>query len=441
MNERKENKELIQRMAEALRNHVEPYREGAWERFSAMDGGRRPRALRWPYWGAAAVLLLAVGLFWFSRQPGDVPDIVQYSVESPVSAPSASDTQRAVESPVGESGQSVQLAQQAPDGMRGQHGQRTPAAEQPLLSMVVSQTNAATDSAGGQHFVVTVGADDSSATTKNAPRLAATAEGNASKQEQSFGRFLEQGVSRHAATDHAAPAMAAAKTRHDARKWNLGLVVSPSMTSEKVNMGGGIAVAYRLSDKFSIGSGVSIGQLGVGENPDYQPGSSYDRSPPVYASPSPVGGYSGFTTNAEQYKQDISVTSSVVTLDIPIDLRYEVARGFYTSVGVSYVAVLNEQRTNHFVGQLNERTFGETNSAHRDLTASTELVSMSERSTDRPLEGKGYAGFMNFSIGRKMPISRKISLAVEPYFKLPIGRLSKEEMDFTNGGIRIVTGF
>jgi len=202
-------------------------------------------------------------------------------------------------------------------------------------------------------------------------------------------------------------------------------------------LSGGIAVAYQLSDKFSVGSGVSIGRLGMGENPNYDPLSG---EPPRYSS-APDGGIQGLAKNREEYKRDITLTSNVVALDIPLDFRYEVFNGFYTSVGVSYVAVLSEQRTEHFIGGLNETTFGADKGAGKNLVASTTVGYVSEKMDVQPLKGKGYTGFMNFSVGRKMSLSKHIFFSVEPYFKLPIGQLSKEQMDFTNGGIRIVTGF
>src|SRR5690606_12927445 len=149
----------------------------------------------------------------------------------------------------------------------------------------------------------------------------------------------------------------------------------------------------------------------------------------------------GYSKEAIDYRKEVSVTSSVVTLDIPVDLRYEVAKGFYTAVGVSYVAVLNEQRTSHFVDQLNKKTIESGHLPNTDRVVATEFTYSSEKIAAQPLRGNEYAGFMNFSIGKRLPISRKLSLSIEPYFKLPIGRLSREEMDFTNGGIRIVTGF
>src|SRR5690606_35951257 len=82
-------------------------------------------------------------------------------------------------------------------------------------------------------------------------------------------------------------AYAVAPTVQDMERWDLGVMVAPSLTSEKVNLGGGLTVAYRISDKFSIGSGVSIAQLGVGENPDYQPGFNSRQS--NFPSDAPVG--------------------------------------------------------------------------------------------------------------------------------------------------------
>src|SRR5690606_22842438 len=125
---------------------------------------------------------------------------------------------------------------------------------------------------------------------------------------------------------------------------------------EKLNLSGGIAVAYQLSDKFSVGSGVSIGRLGMGENPNYNPSSG---NLPRYSA-APVGDeyIQGLAKSREEYKRDVTLTSNVVALDIPLDFRYEIFKGFYTSVGVSYVAVLSEQRTEHFIGGLNETTFG-----------------------------------------------------------------------------------
>lgn len=445
MNEREENKELIQRMAETLRNHVEPYREGAWERFATANTKPAKRVLWLPYWGAAAVLLLAMGLFWFTRRP-NTPDgvqheIAQHDADSPQqAAPRVTKVPATGKSPVDDTLVPETSLVQIPTA----DDRRAKAPENDPLLLAVNSANVDSDTVAAQYTVTqdvmpggAVAVFDTAAGTKADPvpqPLATTVEEDT--PEQPADRFSRNGLVDQEPVN-SAYAVAANKPEGALGKWNLGLVVSPSLTSEQVNMGGGIAVAYRLSDKFSLGSGVSIGQLGVGQNPDYEPGMQSD----FQNYPSPNTGGNGFIAEAKAYREETSVTSSVVTLDIPFDLRYDVAKGFYTSVGVSYVAILDEQRTSHYVAQLNERTLENNYAADKNLAAAVEAVFSEEKIAAQPLKGNGYTGFMNFSVGRKISLSSKLSIAVEPYFKLPIGRLSRADMDFTNGGIRIVTGF
>ncbi|MGK6350860.1 hypothetical protein [Parapedobacter sp. DT-150] len=449
MNENEGNKELIHRIGETLRDHVEPYKDGAWEQFSTIYGPRTKRLL-WPYWSAAAVIVLAIGLFWFNRQPA-IQDAAQNKIaqqrDTTQQPAAAGETEATGEIATGEQVHESEapVNRTILDGERlladNRAAASVPAVDDEVLSTADTEVPIAEEIA-----VAAVSKPDTSTVAPTAggaaPKLAVAAATETPARQSAVplpaDNIPGQRVPEDRRTsDYSTPVVADEtenSVRSGTKKWNLGLVVSPSMTSEQVNLGGGLAVAYQLSDKFSVGSGVSIGRLGVGENSNYEP--PYDGR-----QASPTENVQGLAKGAEEYRQDVSVTSNVVALDIPLDLRYEITKGFYTSVGVSYVAVLNEQRTEHFIGGLNQATFGNSSSLDKDLNASTQVVYSSARVADQPLQGKGYTGFMNFSIGRKMSLSRKLSISVEPYFKLPVGRLSREEMNFTNGGIRIVTGF
>ena len=446
MNEREENKELTQRIAETLRSHAEPYKEGAWERYVTAYGKPKRRVLWWPYWSAAAALLLAVGVFWHIRRPnapdGMQPEIAQHDASTPQRvAPEAIEVPITGQGP----GDEALVPQTSLVQIQTSDGRHVEASEGERLLPAVNLAEVRIDTVAAQYTAIqdatprgAVALPDTAKGTETNPipqRLATTAEEYT--PEQPAERFPRNGLVDQEPVNPTY-AVATNKPESPMGKWDLGLVVSPSLTSEQVNMGGGIAVAYRLSDKFSLGSGVSIGQLGVGQNRNYEPGVAYSD---IQNSLNPNTGSNGFVADARAYREETSVTSNVVTLDIPFDLRYEVAKGFYTSVGVSYVAVLDEQRTSHFVSGLNERTLEDKYAGDKDLAAAVEAVFSEEKIAAQPLKGKGYAGFVNFSIGRKIPLSSKLSIAVEPYFKLPIGRLSQADMDFTNGGIRIVTGF
>ncbi|GGC37780.1 hypothetical protein GCM10011386_32360 [Parapedobacter defluvii] len=422
MNESEENKELIQRIAETLRNYAEPYKEGAWERFTAAQGTFPKRVLWWPYAGAAAVLLMAAVLF-LSHPGSEVPTVVS------------------LESVTGETPSSGSASAEEPDTAEPEEPAHMAAAAQ------AEETKA--------HAAVSAPAPEVSEADERKPvaQLAVVQEEEVQEEDPGINeRAVSSAETKGEATDtppqrialadqpetHEVPVTAVGKETHDdaTRKWNLGLAVAPSMTSKKLNLGGGIAVAYQLSDKFSVGSGVTIGRLGMGENPNYDP--SWGNPPQYDSAPD---GITGLAQNREQYKRDVTLTSNVVALDIPLDFRYEVFKGLYTSVGISYVAVLSEERTEHFIGGLNETTFGSDKMVGKDLVASTTVGYRTEKMNTQPLKGNGYAGFMNFSVGRKMKLSKHIFFSIEPYFKLPIGQLSREQMDFTNGGVRIVTGF
>ncbi|PPL00005.1 outer membrane beta-barrel protein [Parapedobacter indicus] len=437
MNGSEKNKELIQRIAETLRNHAEPYKEGAWERFSAAQGIVRKRVI-WPYWSAAAVLLVAAVLFLVnSTSDSPTPTIANLDTkkEQPITSAPA-EPLASTEKEQTTVTRLLEKTEASPQRVSRPKQRSTAVDETHMEPLVVAQAAVPTGDIFKEHV-------DEENIERYKPSIATETESEAPGSPEHRVVAVEQPVVPKMPVEHFSKRQEYAAIDEGVhvgagRKWDLGVAVAPSMTSEKLNLSGGIAVAYQLSDKFSVGSGVSIGRLGMGENPNYQQSSG---EPPVY-SLEPVGGeyVQGLANKREQYKRDITLTSSVVALDIPLDLRYEVFNGFYTSVGVSYVAVLSEQRTEHFIGGLNETTLSDK-VAGKDLIESTTVGYVSEKMDVQPLKGKGYAGFMNFSVGRKVSVSKHLFFSIEPYFKLPIGQLSKEQMDFTNGGIRIVTGF
>lgn len=440
MSEREEHNELIRQMADRLRNHTEPYRAGAWEQFAAAYGARRRRV--WPYWSAAALLVAVIGVYWLGRHTDSgqlPPQLVQQQPLPQAAEPSGPERNPSAgqapadgqEATVSTGGSPVAAA--VPVGERGDIVPQV--AEIPATMPAEETVQGETAMEEGERLIAGAVEQGNPAEVNRPAEEAVNGAGRPAtgiQQEEEY---------RDSRTAQEVYAVGPQKEEDRMGKWDLGVMVSPSLTSEAVNIGGGLTVAYRISDKFSIGSGISVAQLGVGENPNYQPRMS--RSPLAYDAATPPAGlyFNGRSESAYNYKQEVSQTSSVVALDIPLDLRYEVAKGFYTSVGISYVAILNEQRTGHYVDKINVNTFANGHTVGTGGPAPTEFVYSSEKVSAKPLRGNGYAGFMNFSIGKKMPVSSKLFLSVEPYFKLPIGRLSKEEMDFTNGGIRIVTGF
>src|SRR5690606_2483753 len=52
------HKDITEQMAEKLRKHSLPYKEGAWERFQEFEASKSKKIVLWPYFTAAAAMLI-----------------------------------------------------------------------------------------------------------------------------------------------------------------------------------------------------------------------------------------------------------------------------------------------------------------------------------------------------------------------------------------------
>jgi len=429
------NDELIDHIANRLRNHAEPYREGAWERFAAQAEGRRRRGMAWSRWAAAAILVLAAGWFVFDltdneRGNGARQVFKQQSAGQQLAVEERPDEDTAPVSPY--KAQQVDSGE-TPDPVFDQSQTVRTALAVRSGQVVENREASATAKSAAPHMVASASASHSTD--------ASTAGGAPIGRDASVGRDVEEIVGEQPIAADPMPAQPENHSRlayesqgihesvsEEAGKWDFAIALAPSVTSERLNLGGGVAVAYRLSDKISLASGVSLSDLGVAQQHTGQPSA-------LKASLTPNSPAPGQESEIAHYRnrEITSVSSTLLAVDIPLNLRYHVTDRFYTSAGVSFIGILKERRINHFVDHINQPT--------TDYAYNLKAVHSAERSGEQPLQGRGYTGFLNFSVGRSVPLSRKVFLAVEPYFKLPIGRLSNEDMDLTNGGVRIVTGF
>src|SRR5690606_26988837 len=103
--------------------------------------------------------------------------------------------------------------------------------------------------------------------------------------------------------------------------------------------------------------------------------------------------------------------------------------------------VLEESRYNQFEEHV--AVLGSTST--KDNSGNPEPVIQTlrtqELSEETPYQGKNFTGFFNLSVGYQLPVLKKLNLAVEPYIKVPIGSLSEQDMDLSNGGLKIITTF
>lgn len=214
--------------------------------------------------------------------------------------------------------------------------------------------------------------------------------------------------------------------REKLAKWEFGLQIVPNATGAAINLGGGVVTAYRISERLSLSSGLSMVQLGsVGEVAP----STVSNS----ASAEVNTGFARFTGS----KELLSIQSRVRAIDVPLGIIYQLNKSFYTSAGVSYFAVLNEKRNNIFKQTL-PVAIQQTDPSNGMLysLASLESQQIDEPSSNNPLSGNSYLGFFNFSVGRRQKISSQYQIQVEPFIKVPIGKLSSQELNLLNSGVK-----
>lgn len=453
MGEKEKNKEWFNQVADRLREHEEPYKSGSWEQFSAQHaeviqprrGGLFPLWIKYGAAGLSAAALILVSLLFLRPVPEGLPEVALMEVEQD---------------------QKIGIGEQEGSVIREQELGGGPAFSEPIenrntmvqitpFTPLQDPESIELKKKGNLEMVSVVSELHLSAQhTYEIPVIHPSVEFTPETKlpdawlvGERLSALTEFSEASRSVSDASSSILASSD--HTGR-WNMGLVLAPNVTTEQVNIGGGLAVTYRLTNKLSLQTGISLGQYGVNTQ-SFIPGTqasgpSGPMDSPV-APPSGGTGASGATGSTDKEFESMtpayhtrylnSQTSRLLGMDIPIELKYEVSDRFYTAFGLSVFGVLEENRTNHYVDRINEPlTMDGANSSY-----SVRTLYVDERASKHPMDGHTYTGFLNFSIGHQTQISRKLRFSVEPFFKLPIGSLAKEDMNLTNGGIRIITGF
>ena len=216
------------------------------------------------------------------------------------------------------------------------------------------------------------------------------------------------------------------KKKTTGSKWDFGLEVVPSVTQKNTNLGAGLTTAYHLSDKFSLSSGLTMMKM---------------QSGTIVMPVNPAAAVSGFSRDISA-RELRAVDANIRAIDIPLGLVYKVTKNYYTSIGVSYFNVLSEKRSNTYVqtSQVNA-TVSDPQTGNSFSYKSVITEEVAESSLDEPLKGNSYLGFVNFSIGRRQTIFNKYNILLEPFIKVPVGKLSSQDIKLMNSGLKLQVSF
>lgn len=427
------DKELIEHITTKLQNHEEPYSPGAWERFNKKEA--KPKGfVYWPLWTAAALILI-IGSVLFALNNNEtentlvknkpqvehkkdlLKDQVVVSQTEDKSGLSQSDntlkshSNNKIVTVEKNSAETRYIAKKgfvfldnhskSDDGITLNYN---------LLSNNISRINLST-LAGTDLEIV-------------APEKKAKA-----VKKTTFEELLAQDSKANQYKNNS-------KNTEDS-KWQPGVYIAPSMGNDnKVNMNYGFSLSYNVAKKLSISSGIAYSAL----SSTGLPGGG-NSSAAVADAPSTSSIAYSNTPQSSTAKSLESVNASLGGINIPLEIRYNFNDKFYSGIGVSAFAVLNSKQQNNYISnQFENRS---VTNAMGFLEQKTLVVQekITESVPESNLDPDKYIGFYNFSLGYKQKISKKNSMSVEPFLRLPMKTFSNENLNLTNGGIRLKVDF
>ena len=445
------NKDLIEDIKAKLKEAQEhPYREGAWERFAAQQGRAKDRKIivfkRLASIAAAGLAVLSVSLYLYNSRQNDLPTETQLA-QSP-------QTSLNNNSSLNSQNNSTNITQ-------GQDKKHTSS-----QADFIATSSQAVESAASIYSIASIteveeidkleliGSEIETYELANLPEV----QPKIANHQERVTEFdapliinpqitsLAHQTAHNILSNNAADKIAKSQNMALGDKFQLGLFVSPNRTSDKYDVGAGFLVSYALSKKVSLRVGTSYNSYSVGVMKDPMETASAERvsMESNHANNSIVAGdKSSIAFTQQMVLPNINaVMGKVEALEIPLDVAYQFNKGFYTSAGVSYSAIINQKREAQYIENGGIMSFQDKATLIPEAAQSLNKVQVKTvKSLEENVNPNGFSGFANFSIGKKVDIKNKLSISLEPYVKVPLGQFRKSDLDYTNSGIRIITTF
>ncbi|MFC4210257.1 hypothetical protein ACFOWA_03630 [Pedobacter lithocola] len=427
------DKELIDHIKDNLQAHEEAYTPGAWERFSMPEKKKRRGIVYWPFWSAAAVILVFGGLFFLQKDEikSDKTVVNQHkAVNKKVENNSTKSSSIIEETPFLQP--KTQNLESASLNSKNDNNAVSSSIEKektilntnPLITSDKVETTTISDNASLENILIgKLYTDRIASSSKINDREIVADKKPTEKPKTTFEELLAQ--------DSYANNINKTQKIKGNTKWEPGIFVAPTIGNDnKVNMNYGFSLSYNLATKLSISSGVAYTALSSTSNPNKNDFSAAQNSSSAMALAS------SYSNRSLQ-----SVDASVRGINIPLELKYNISNKFYTGIGVSALAIINnKQQNNYIVSQAQNATVINTMGyAEQKMQVVTERVS--EQQSEAVIAPEKYLGFYNFNFGYKQKISPKKHIAVEPFLRLPMKDFSRDNLNLTNGGIRLKLDF
>lgn len=428
------DKEIIEHIAAQLNAHEELYSDGAWERFSEPKKKRRPIIAYWPLWSAVALILLTAGIFFGLNNNATKTNFVVNKPALKREKPEAEHNANNQKTHSSNLDTSTQILSSASPTKKISKNNEFKEIERPnsLSNIIiknvttnrfasVSNTNEVITQNGINNFLENH-LSGNNLVGENANRnFNIVVEKKKAVPKTSFEELL-------AHDSKANELNPVAKTTKDS-KWSPGVYVAPAMGNDnKVNMNYGFSLAYNVASKLSISSGISYTSLSSTSNPSSNTSAMMDSQ-------------ASSQSLSRDSKNLESVDARLRGINIPLELKYNFSDKFYTGIGVSALAILNNRQENNYIINQAQNTTVVNSMGYSEQKMLLVTERVSEPQAESLIAPEKYLGFYNFSLGYKQKISPKKNIAIEPFLRLPMKTFSKENLNLTNGGLRLKIDF
>lgn len=414
--------ELTAHIKASLMSHEEAYAPGAWERFNKKE--KKPKGLLFwigPVSAVAAMLLIAGGLYLYTRKNPQ-----QAAEQATKIVSNQAPQQPGPEQPIKEK----PTANREGTNPAGS-GNTNITKQNPASGEAWTQAPARSGRSAGQEIQGT-----QKSTFKNEPaqELASRQEELPVKKAEEYPQAKEQ-PSRTPALEEflnkesLAANQADKENKNTARgqenKWEMGIMLAPSIGNNtgKLNMGYGVSMGYALSEKVSLSSGISYNELAASKS--------------ISAPLTPAS-----TAIAAPAKTLEEIETRVTGIDIPLEVKYHFSKKLYANVGVSAFAVISQKQQNSYVEeqlvQSAEGLYADNKDGFNTIVKTQRTI---EKAPESEVSQDKYIGFYNFSFGYRQKISGSKSIAVEPFMKVPMKEMSKENLRLIGTGLRLKFDF
>jgi len=182
--------------------------------------------------------------------------------------------------------------------------------------------------------------------------------------------------------------------------------------TSSLNYSGGISSEVQLTNRIGFSSGLTVAKQALEiENNGLE-----------------------ITTESELSETGISTFADLVTLDIPLNVRYYLNQDkeAYFSLGISSFLYLQESFTTTF-SQVTELTIEKDG----EQITFRQVDEVNNTRSEEAFSRFDFAKTVNVSMGFQYSLSDKLGLIFEPYAKIPIAPLTSEQVRFGSGGLQV----